>query len=85
MSISKIISIWLVVLIIVGGGLFVYENYFARTEDSDSTEKACVSDAGCKTGFSCWYQTPRGPFTGVRGSKENPGKCFSDEVIRQIY
>lgn len=54
-------------------------------EDLDSTEKACVSDAGCKAGFSCWYQTPRGPFAGVRGSKENPGKCWDNKTLQQIY
>ena len=51
----------------------------------DSAEKTCVSDAGCKGGFSCWYQTPRGPFAGVSGSKENPGKCWDNKTLQQIY
>jgi hypothetical protein len=41
----------------------------------------CTSDADCEEGFSCWYKIPRGPFAGIRGSKENPGWCWNNEVI----
>jgi hypothetical protein len=45
----------------------------------------CTSDQQCPTGSSCWYQMPRGPYAGIRGSIEKPGTCVPDDVIRQIY
>src|SRR5712691_6138220 len=49
----------------------------------DLTRKPCTSNANCPEGFSCWYQIPRGPFAGIRGSKETLGRCWSNKVISQ--
>jgi len=49
----------------------------------DPTRTPCTSDANCPDEFSCWYQIPRGPFAGIRGSKETPGRCWSNKVISQ--
>ncbi len=44
----------------------------------------CTSAAECEMGFSCWYQIPRGPMAGIRGSKEQPGTCWKREALEQI-
>lgn len=44
----------------------------------------CTSDSECFSGFSCWYQIPKGPAAGVRGSKDNPGQCIEDRVVNQM-
>ncbi len=61
-------------------------------EDPDRTQKEertmpeiCTSDSDCPSGSSCWAQVPRGPLPGIRGSKEKPGKCFKDDVLRKVY
>jgi len=38
----------------------------------------------CAEGYSCWAQLPRGPSAGIRGSKENPGTCYDNDIISQI-
>jgi len=43
--------------------------------------KQCTSDANCGKGLSCWYQIPRGPSSGIRGSRDTPGWCWSNDVI----
>ncbi len=51
----------------------------------DQNDKAtCISDSECAAGFSCWYQIPKGPAAGVRGSKDNPGQCIEDRVVNQM-
>ncbi len=45
----------------------------------------CTSDADCGQGFSCWHQIPRGALAGIRGSEENPGWCWRDDVIQQTF
>jgi len=44
----------------------------------------CTSDQDCGSGASCWFKTPAGPSAGTRGSPENPGTCWDDEVISAI-
>ncbi|MBI2097013.1 MAG: type II secretion system protein [Candidatus Sungbacteria bacterium] len=48
-------------------------------------ETMCASNVECGSGFSCWYQIPRGAFAGIPGSKDKLGNCWSDEVLQQIY
>jgi Cys-rich repeat protein len=47
-------------------------------------EGECTRDAECPEGFSCWHRLPRGPLPGIPGSSENPGRCYSNEMIRAI-
>jgi Cys-rich repeat protein len=47
--------------------------------------ESCLTDSDCPTGFSCWYELPKGPLPGTPGSKDKPGKCYRDETIRKIY
>ncbi len=47
----------------------------------DVSKRPCVSDADCEKGYSCWYKIPRGPSPGIRGSEQNPGTCWSNDVI----
>jgi len=57
-----------------------------RTEKEEGTlPEACTADSDCPSGSSCWYQVPRGPLPGVRGSKEKPGKCYKDDVLKRVY
>jgi len=61
----------------------VFVNESATPPCQDTARKKCTSDADCGEGFSCWYQIPRGPSPGIRGSTENPGECWSNDVIYQ--
>ncbi len=45
---------------------------------------ACTSDSQCPSGSSCWYHLPAGPSAGEKGSPENPGSCWSDEIVSKI-
>ncbi len=44
----------------------------------------CTSDSDCLEGFSCWHKLAAGVFTGVKGNKNNPGKCYSDATVSKI-
>ncbi len=44
----------------------------------------CVNDSGCKQGFICFNETPRGPWAGIPGSPENPGICYNKTIIDMI-
>ena len=48
-------------------------------------ESSCTNDDDCGQGFSCWHRIPRGPSQGIRGSEENPGRCWHDAIRRQTY
>jgi len=50
----------------------------------EPSAETCTTDANCAEGYSCWAQLPRGPSAGIRGSKENPGTCYDNEIISQI-
>jgi hypothetical protein len=57
-----------------------------QTKNEEKTvPEVCTSDSDCPSGSSCWHQVPRGPLPGIRGSNEEPGKCYRDEVIRKSY
>ncbi len=57
-----------------------------RTEKEERTSpEVCTSDSDCPSRSSCWAQVPREPVPGIRGSKEKPGKCFKDDVLKEIY
>lgn len=47
-------------------------------------DAACSSDADCRTGYSCWREPPRGPFVGIPGTTEEPGRCWDEDVLPQI-
>ena len=49
-----------------------------------SSVSSCTNDVECDEGFSCWYAVPAGPARGIPGSKENPGRCWSNKVIQRI-
>jgi len=51
----------------------------------DPRKKSCTSDEECGEGYSCWYKIPRGPSPGIRGSKENPGSCWHNDIILQTF
>lgn len=64
-----------------------FENH---QQSSSGTEErrsgiSCVSDSECGGGFSCWNRIPAGPAKGVRGSKENPGTCFKNDLLEKIF
>ncbi len=48
-------------------------------------EPKCTSSEECPSDYSCYYELPAGPSAGIKGSKDNPGKCYSNEMISQIY
>ena len=49
------------------------------------TSERCTSDEECGEGFSCWYKIPRGPLPGIRGLKERPGTCWSNDIISILH
>ncbi len=51
---------------------------------TQTEQQPCMSDSECPLNYSCWREIPRGPFAGVKGSAENPGTCWSNEIISQI-
>jgi hypothetical protein len=58
---------------------------YADAKDKVQLPEQCISDADCPEGYSCWHEMPRGPKTGIKGSKDKPGKCRPDAVIKMIY
>ena len=45
----------------------------------------CTSSYECPEDYSCYDELPLGPSAGIKGSPENPGECYSNEMIGQIY
>jgi hypothetical protein len=56
-----------------------------RDTEPFSGRKPCTSDEECGEGFSCWHEIPRGPSAGIPGSKEKPGKCWSNNEILRMF
>ena len=54
-------------------------------EPNDVLDTPCTSSSECPEDYSCYAELPLGPSAGVKGSPENPGKCYSNEMIGQIY
>lgn len=52
---------------------------------STDKKKSCTDDLQCGEGFSCWYKIPRGPSAGVPGSKEQPGQCWDNKIIKSLF
>jgi len=49
----------------------------------DGSGRICIRDADCEKDHSCWYKIPRGPLPGIPGSEENPGTCWSNDIINR--
>lgn len=58
---------------------------YADAQDKVLLPELCISDADCPEGYSCWHEMPRGPKAGIKGSKDKPGKCQPDEVVKKMY
>ena len=43
-------------------------------------QDSCTDDQQCSDGFSCWYEIPRGPSAGIRGSIDQPGLCWDNAI-----
>jgi hypothetical protein len=54
-------------------------------QEERTVPDVCTSDSECPSGSSCWYQVPRGPVPGIKGSTEKPGRCYRNEAIRKSY
>jgi len=70
-------------------GRITREEYLQKEQElleaeSNAGASLCSSDSDCVNGFSCWHKIPYGDFKGIRGSGENPGKCYSDNTISRI-
>lgn len=50
-----------------------------------ATDITCTSSQECPNDHSCYAELPLGPSAGIKGSPNNPGKCYSNEMIGQIY
>ncbi|NJD56732.1 MAG: hypothetical protein FIA94_10060 [Nitrospirae bacterium] len=64
---------------------YVNESDAARDKREPAVPEACTANTDCPEGYSCWFQVPRGPFAGVPGSRERPGKCYRDDIMKKIY
>ena len=49
------------------------------------TDISCTSTLDCPEGYSCYAELPLGPSAGVKGSPQNPGRCYSNEMASEIY
>ena len=56
----------------------------APTPSPDVINLVCTSSQECPEGYACYAELPLGPSAGIKGSPANPGKCYSNEMIREI-
>ena len=64
----------------------VNENYSAKciAKECRKVPLKCTGDSQCGSGASCWSRLPAGPSAGMKGSPENPGTCYDDELVSAI-
>jgi hypothetical protein len=55
------------------------------TTQGSGPDGQCTSDGQCPSGHECWVEIPRGPGLGIRGSLDNPGRCWSKSTLRSTY
>ena len=70
-------------------GKLTREQYLQREQELVALENSagpsfCTSDDECVEGFSCVYKVPSGTFSGIKGTKGNPGKCFNDAALSKL-